>query len=243
MNIALIGYGKMGKAIESIALERGHTIISTVNSDNPIESSDLSTADVAIEFTKPSLAVSHIHTCIENQIPVIVGTTGWLEELNEVTAYVNSKNGSILHSSNFSIGVNIFFEVNKLLAKLMQGQHEYTVQLTEIHHKEKLDAPSGTGITLANDIIENNEDYSSWVLGREQPPHTAAGQIAVTAIREEGVPGTHTLKYVSDIDSITIEHEAHNRKGFALGAVIAAEWLYGKTGVFTMKDVLNLSKK
>jgi 4-hydroxy-tetrahydrodipicolinate reductase len=239
MNIALIGYGKMGKAIEQIALERGHTIVAVVNSEQPIEQSDLSTADVAIEFTQPQLAVEHISWCANHQIPIVVGTTAWHDQLESVEALISEKQGALIHATNFSIGVNIFFEINKKLAQLMSGQTAYSVGIEEIHHLQKLDAPSGTAITLANGILENHSDYISWVLGEEKVPHTTEGQLAVTSFRKPDVPGTHSVHYSSPVDTITIEHVAHNRKGFALGAVIAAEWIAQKTGVFTMSDVLN----
>jgi 4-hydroxy-tetrahydrodipicolinate reductase len=235
MNIALIGYGKMGKAIEKIALERGHTIVAIVNSESPIADTDLSLADVAIEFTRPDLAVEHMKTCISQKCPIVVGTTAWQEHLSEMTELVNSSNGTLLHASNFSIGVNI------RLAQLMKGQTDYKASMEEIHHLQKLDAPSGTAITLANGILQSNTDYSSWVLGEEKAPHTVDGQIGVTSYRLPDVPGTHIINYSSPVDTITISHEAHNRTGFALGAVIAAEFVFNKKGVFTMNDVLNLS--
>lgn len=241
MNIVLIGYGKMGKAIEKIALERGHTIVAIVNSASPISMTDLSQADVAIEFTRPELAVDHIKTCVAKNCPIVVGTTAWQKHLPEITHLVNESNGTLLHASNFSIGVNIFFEINKRLAQLMKGQTAYVASMEEIHHLQKLDSPSGTAITLANGILENNTDYSSWVLGEEKVPHTVDGQIGLTSYRLPDVPGTHEIKYSSPVDTITISHEAHNRTGFALGAVIAAEFVFNKQGVFTMNDVLNLS--
>lgn len=241
MNIALLGYGKMGKAIEEIALERGHTIVAKIDLENPLEDADLSLADVAIEFTSPDFAVKHIKSCIQKQIPIIVGTTGWNDQLEEVKQFVNENAGSLLHSSNFSIGVNIFFEINKQLARLMSGQTDYLASLEETHHLQKLDAPSGTAITLANGILENNTDYMSWVLGEGHAPHTTMGQLGVTSFRKPDVPGTHIIRYSSPVDTITIAHEAHNRKGFALGAVIASEWLHNKKGVYTMSDVLNFT--
>ena len=241
MNIALIGYGKMGHTIEEIAIERGHTIVARINSNSPLSEADLSNADVAIEFTRPELAVDHIRTCISQKLPIVVGTTAWQDELNEITHFVESNDGSLLHASNFSIGVNIFFEINKRLAQLMSGRQDYKACIREIHHLQKLDAPSGTAIILANGILENNTDYVSWALGDGKAPHTNHGQLGVTAIREPDVPGTHVISYSSEIDTITISHEAHNRKGFALGAVISAEWLAGKKGVFTINDVLNLT--
>lgn len=239
MKIALIGYGKMGKAIEEIALERGHQIVLKCNSELPVEKADFSNVDVAIEFTKPDLAVHHIEFCLNNNISLVVGTTGWNEKLNDVTALTNQTNGALLYASNFSIGVNIFFELNKKLAQLMKGHAEYTPHMEEIHHLQKLDAPSGTAISLANDMLDHNQDYIAWVHAREEKPYTNSKQIAITSLRQPDVPGTHTIQYTSAIDSITITHEAHNRKGFASGSVIAAEWLFGKKGIFTMNDVLN----
>lgn len=241
MNIALIGYGKMGKAIEKIALDRGHSIVAIINSESPIATVDLSLADVAIEFTRPELAVDHIKACISQKCPIVVGTTAWHEHLSEMTDLVNANKGTLLHASNFSIGVTIFFEINKRLAQLMKGQTDYFASMEEIHHLQKLDAPSGTAITLANGILENNSDYSSWVLGEEKVPHTVNGQIGVTSFRLPDVPGTHIIKYSSPVDTITLSHEAHNRTGFAFGAVIAAEFAFNKQGVFTMNDVLNLT--
>jgi 4-hydroxy-tetrahydrodipicolinate reductase len=239
MKIALIGYGKMGKVIERVALERGHQIVAKVNSSNPIKEVDLSAADVAIEFTRPELAVEHMEHCIHHKLPVVVGTTAWQNELERISALVKTKDGSLLYASNFSIGVNIFFEINKRLAQLISGQTGYKAILEEIHHLQKLDSPSGTAITLANGILENNTDYISWVHEEGKAPHTNEHQLGVISYRKPDVPGTHTISYTSEIDSITIIHEAHNRKGFALGAVIAAEWLYQKKGIYTINDVLN----
>lgn len=241
MNIALIGYGKMGKVIEEIALGRGHKIVAKITSENLLSKTDLTGVDVAIEFTKPDLAVEHIHHCLDQQIPIVVGTTAWLDKLPEVEKAVKDQNGTLLHASNFSIGVNIFFEINKRLAHLISGQTGYVASMEEVHHLQKLDAPSGTAITLANGILENNQDYESWVLGEEKVPHTNEGQLSLTSYRKPDVPGTHIIHYTSEVDTITISHEAHNRKGFALGAVIAAEWIYGKKGIYTMNDVLNLN--
>jgi 4-hydroxy-tetrahydrodipicolinate reductase len=239
MKIALIGYGKMGKVIEEIALERGHKIVAKVNSSNSLSSVDLSSAEVAIEFTRPELAVPHIEYCLSKQLPIVVGTTAWQNELDRITTLVKETNGSLLHASNFSIGVNIFFEINKRLAQLMSGQLGYKATLEEIHHLQKLDAPSGTAITLANGILENNSDYLSWVHEEEKAPHTNEYQLGVISHRKPDVPGTHSISYHSEIDSITITHEAHNRTGFALGSVIAAEWLYQRKGIYTINDVLN----
>ncbi|PWL29618.1 MAG: 4-hydroxy-tetrahydrodipicolinate reductase [Fluviicola sp. XM-24bin1] len=239
MNIALIGYGKMGRVIETIAEERGHTIVAKVNSEAPIEQVDFSQVDVAIEFTAPDLAVKHIYHCVDRQTPVVVGTTAWGAQLDEVTEYVNSHGGSLLHASNFSIGVNIFFEINRRLASLMEPHTGYEASMEETHHLQKLDAPSGTAITLANDMMFENKNLSSWVHKEEETPRVNRGQIALTSYREEGVPGTHKIQYQSDIDTIEIKHTAHNRRGFALGSVVAAEWLFTKKGVFTMKDIIS----
>jgi 4-hydroxy-tetrahydrodipicolinate reductase len=240
MKIGLIGYGKMGKAIEEIALERGHTIAFRVNSDNPIETVNLHLADVAIEFSQPILAFQHIEACVNQQLPIVVGTTAWQEQLPEVIDLLELNNGSLLHSSNFSIGVNIFFQLNERLAQLMSPYSEYKAEIEEIHHVQKLDAPSGTAVVLADGIVQNNDQYASWICSQGQPPVTTNQQLGVTAVRLPDVPGTHTIRYTSEIDTITITHEAHNRKGFALGAVLAAEFLVDKKGLFTMRDVLSL---
>ena len=239
MNIALIGYGKMGKAIEKIAEERGHKIVLICNSEVSVTHADFTNVDLAIEFTQPKLAVDHIEFCIEKKIPIIVGTTGWNDKLVEVEKKVKELNGSLLHASNFSIGVNVFFELNKKLAELMSGKNGYAASIEEIHHIQKIDSPSGTAITLADGILEKNDDYISWVLGKDEVPYTNPNQLSLTSYRKPDVPGTHSVKYSSGIDTIEITHEAHNRKGFALGAVIAAEWLLGKKGTFKMNDVLN----
>lgn len=239
MNIALIGYGKMGKAIEEIALNRGHKVPLKCTSKNPIELADFSNIDVVIEFTKPELAAKHIHFCLDKNIPIIVGTTGWNNELESIKLKTTSLNGSLLYASNFSVGVNIFFELNKKLAELMSGNSDYSASIEEIHHIQKLDAPSGTAITLAEGLIENNSNYSTWNLVESITQNKNENKLPIVAQRLPEVPGTHTIQYSSEIDSISITHEAHNRKGFALGAVIAAEWIKNKTGVFTMKDVLN----
>lgn len=240
MKIGLIGYGKMGKAIEAIALERGHEIAFRVNSSNPITNVDLSSADVAIEFSQPVLAFGHIENCMKNGLPVVVGTTAWQEQLPEVQQLVDGHNGALLHASNFSIGVNIFFRLNEELAKLISPHAEYTAAIEEVHHTQKLDAPSGTAIVLADGIVGNHAGYSSWACAVGAAPHVTDGQIALTAQRLPDVPGTHTITYSSEIDTITLTHEAHNRKGFALGAVVAAEFLVDKKGIFTMRDVLSL---
>lgn len=240
MKIGLIGYGKMGMAIEQIAVNRGHRVVWKANLENPMENQDFSAVDVVIEFTQPAVAVNHIKHSIEKHVPIVVGTTGWNAHLDEVAEFCTQHDGALLHASNFSIGVNIFFQINERLANLMNYQQDYQASIEEIHHTEKLDAPSGTAISLANGILENNDNYLSWICGENEEPHVNDNQLGVTAYRVPNVPGTHTITYKSDVDAIKITHEAFNRNGFALGAVIAAEWIVGKTGVFTMKDVLGI---
>ncbi|MEO8517421.1 MAG: 4-hydroxy-tetrahydrodipicolinate reductase [Flavobacterium sp.] len=232
MKIALLGYGKMGKVIERIALERGHEIVLRKSSTSNYEG--LSNADVAIDFSVPDSAVCNISECFNTNIPVICGTTGWLEHYDEMISLCNAKNGGFIYGSNFSLGVNVFFELNNYLAKIMSNLEQYKVSMEEIHHTQKLDAPSGTAISLANGIIENS-DYTGWTLENNEQTK----QIHIDAKRIENIPGTHSVFYDSEVDQIEIKHTAHNREGFALGAVIAAEWLKDKKGVFTMKDVLN----
>ena len=233
MNIALLGYGKMGKVIERIALERGHHI--AFKSGRNTTDIDLSKVDVAIDFSIPSAAVNNITTCFNNNIPVISGTTGWLADYDKMVDLCNQQNGAFIYGSNFSLGVNVFFELNNYLAKMMNSLKQYDISLEEIHHTQKLDAPSGTAISLAEGII-NNSDKTAWKLNNTDNNN----EIPIVAKRVDDVPGTHTIDYTSEIDSIKIEHIAHNRNGFALGAVIAAEWIINKKGVFTMKDVLGL---
>ena len=232
MKIALLGYGKMGQVIERIALERGHEIFLKKDENKTFDG--LSTADVAIDFSVPTAAVPNISSCFHANVPVISGTTGWLEHYDEMAALCTAKNGGFISSSNFSLGVNIFFELNEYLAKIMSKFDSYSVDMEEIHHTQKLDAPSGTAISLAKGVIENSS-YTNWTM--EKPE---ANQIHIEAKRIGTVPGTHTVTYNSVVDAIEIKHTAHNREGFALGAVIAAEWIVGKQGIFTMKDVLNL---
>lgn len=234
MKIALLGYGKMGKEIEKIALKRGHEIVIKADYDSVY---NIKEADIAIDFSVPTAAVENIINCFKNNVPVISGTTGWLNQYPEVVKKCLETNGAFIYASNFSLGVNIFFELNKTLAKMMSQLKQYNVSIEEIHHTQKLDAPSGTAITLAEGIIENSKQ-EDWKLIDEYPEENT---IPITAKRIENVPGTHNVTYESEVDKIEIKHKAHNRQGFALGAVIAAEWLVGKTGVFTMKDVLNLS--
>ncbi|WP_445719858.1 4-hydroxy-tetrahydrodipicolinate reductase [Flavobacterium sp.] len=232
MKIALLGYGKMGKVIEKIALERGHEIVLKKDQSNSFDG--LLNADIAIDFSIPDSAVSNITECLNNEIPVISGTTGWLNDYPKVVALCEEKNGSFIYGSNFSLGVNIFFELNEYLSKMMANLKQYNVSMEEIHHTQKLDAPSGTAITLAEGIIKHS-DYTNWIL--ENP---TKNQIEINAKRIENIPGTHSVFYDSEVDQIEIKHTAHSREGFALGAVVAAEWLVGKKGVFTMKDVLGI---
>ena len=234
MKIALLGYGRMGQTIEKIAISRGHDVVLKIDKDD--KDYDITKADVAIDFSLPSAAFGNITNCINNRVPVVSGTTGWLDNYDKAVALCEEKNGGFIYASNFSLGVNIFFELNKTLAKMMSNLSQYNVTMEEIHHTKKLDAPSGTAITLAEGVIDNNNNYESWKLDGTDNKNT----IPIAAKRIEDVPGTHSINYVSEVDSINIEHIAHNRQGFALGAVVAAEWLVGKTGVFSMNDVLGL---
>tara|TARA_B110000046_G_scaffold185987_1_gene231073 strand:+ start:23450 stop:24154 length:705 start_codon:yes stop_codon:yes gene_type:complete len=233
MKIALLGYGRMGKEIEKIAISRGHEIVIRKDVDDRI---DITLADVAIDFSVPTSAFNNITNCLNNNVPVISGTTGWLDKYDDALALCKEKNGAFIYASNYSLGVNIFFELNKQLAKMMKAVEGYNISMEEIHHTEKLDAPSGTAITLAQGIIENTSK-SNWKLGDEE---ISEDTIAIVAKRIPEVPGTHTVWYNSEVDTIEIKHTADSRKGFALGAVIAAEWISDKTGVFSMKDVLNI---
>ena len=237
MKIALIGYGKMGKAIEKLALAKGHQITAIVDSQNSIENTNFDDVDVAIEFTRPELAVKHMNFCLEIGLPIVVGTTAWQNELKIITENVSKYNGALVHASNFSIGVNLFFEMNKKLAKIMEAHPAYKLEMTEIHHTQKLDKPSGTAVTLAEGIIEQNTNYKNWRLAESNELENG-NEFFIHALREENVPGTHLVNYSSPIDSIQIQHVAHTRDGFALGAILAAEWIKNKKGIFTMKDVL-----
>ncbi|MEO2064322.1 MAG: 4-hydroxy-tetrahydrodipicolinate reductase [Christiangramia sp.] len=233
MKIALLGYGKMGKTIEEIAQSRGHEVVLRVNDD--IENYNLGEfqPDVAIDFSIPKAAFKNITTCFKNNIPVVSGTTGWLDQYEKAKNICEENNSAFIYASNFSLGVNVFFELNKKLAAMMKGLEEYSVEIEEIHHTQKLDAPSGTAISLAQQIIEENPTKKGWQLNDAD-----SDEIPIHAKRIENVPGTHTVSYESDIDSIEITHTAKSRQGFALGAVIAAEYLKGRSGVFTMRDVL-----
>ncbi|MPT32825.1 MAG: 4-hydroxy-tetrahydrodipicolinate reductase [Chryseobacterium sp.] len=232
MKIALVGYGKMGKIIDEIAQSRGHEIVARLKETPTTES--LNNADVVIEFSNPEAAFENIKVCLENNIPVICGTTGWLDKKTEIEKVTLENNSAFLYGSNFSLGVNLFFALNEKLAKLMSNVNEYTCQLEEIHHIHKLDAPSGTAISIAEGIIENSK-YEAWKLDE-----TKDKELGIFAIREDEVPGTHSVFYRSEVDEIEIKHTAFNRNGFALGAVIASEWIIDKKGIFSMKDVLGL---
>ena len=232
MRIALFGYGKMGQMIEQVAIKRGHQIVAKIDENS--ENIDFSTMDVAIDFSMPEAAFGNITKCLHTNVPIISGTTGWLDKYDDALTLCNEKKGAFIYASNFSLGVNIFFELNNYLAKMMQNLPEYNVELEEIHHTQKLDAPSGTAITLAEGVIANSS-YKQWKLDS-----ASQETLKITSKRIGTVPGTHTVAYNSIVDSIEIKHTAHNREGFALGAVTAAEWIIGKTGVFSMRDVLNL---
>ncbi len=233
MKIALLGYGRMGKTIEQIALQRGHEIVLKV--DEHTKSYDINVADIAIDFSIPSIAFNNISNCLNNNIPVVSGTTGWLDKYEDATELCKEKNGGFIYASNFSLGVNIFFELNEYLAKMMGNLNQYKISMEEIHHTKKLDAPSGTAITLADGIIKHT-NKKNWVLDVTNKD----SEIPIVAKRIADVPGTHSVEYKSEIDSLDIKHTAFTRDGFAQGAVFAAEWLFGKKGVFTMKDVLGL---
>ncbi len=231
MKIALVGYGKMGHIIDEIATKRGHEIVAKLNETPTAE--NLNDPDVVIEFSNPEVAFNNIKVCLENRISVICGTTGWLDQKPEIQEIALQNKTAFLYGSNFSLGVNLFFALNEKLASLMKEFPEYNVQLEEIHHTHKKDAPSGTAISLAEGIIKNSERFDAWKLDETQNK-----ELGIFAIREDEVPGTHSVYYKSDVDEIEIKHTAFNRNGFAVGAVIAAEWIIGKTGNFTMNDVL-----
>ncbi|MCY0976960.1 4-hydroxy-tetrahydrodipicolinate reductase [Chryseobacterium wangxinyae] len=233
MKIALVGYGKMGKIIDEIATKRGHEIVARLKETPTAE--NLNNPDVVIEFSLPEVAFNNIKTCLENKIPVICGTTGWLERKTEIENIAVQNGTAFLYGSNFSLGVNLFFALNEKLADLMKNVNEYSCQLEEIHHIHKLDAPSGTAISLAEGIINHNPKFDAWKLEETQDK-----ELGIFAIREDEVPGTHSVFYRSEVDEIEIKHTAYNRNGFALGAVVAAEWIKGKKGNFTMKNVLGL---
>jgi 4-hydroxy-tetrahydrodipicolinate reductase len=236
MNLALIGYGRMGHEIEAIALKRGHVLklIIDIGNQNELNAANLRGIDAAIEFSFPEAALGNITKCLENRIPVVSGTTGWLQDYDKAAETCRKFGTAFIHSTNFSIGVNLLFRLNSELAKHMDKYADYNVSIEEIHHIKKLDAPSGTAITLTNGIIKNHSRYEGWTF----PGKATGNKIPVTAVREGNVPGTHIVTWDSDIDTITLKHEAKNRKGLALGAVVAAEYIGGKAGVFTMNDVM-----
>ena len=238
MKIALIGYGKMGQAIEGIALQRGHQIVLKIGIENleDFTPANLQMADVAIEFTGPESAVANLMACFDAGVPVVCGSTGWLQHKSNVEEYCTQKSGAFLYASNFSLGVNLFFELNKYLAKLMAPHPSYDVQLTEIHHTAKLDAPSGTAITLAEQVLAQIPGKTHWV----NEPTTQQDALFIESQRIDPAPGTHTILYTSPVDDISITHTAHSRQGFALGAVVAAEFLAGKKGIYSMQQVLQL---
>jgi len=240
MNILLLGYGKMGKIIEEIAVSRGHRIIGKINIDNrsDLEQIQPKSVDVIIEFSQPEAAISNIRWGLERGIPVVSGTTGWLEKKPEIEHLTADEEGTFFYASNFSIGVNVFFKVNQYLAKLMDEQSDYRVSIEEIHHTEKKDAPSGTAITLAEDIIKKLDRLSQWNPSEENPSNLDT--LPITSRRIDPAPGTHIIRYQSKIDTIEITHTAHSRKGCALGAVLVAEWIKDKKGVLTMDDFLSL---
>lgn len=239
MKLALIGYGGMGKAIEALAIARGHEVVLKVNkTSGSAWKEQLSLADVAIEFTQPEAAVENIYTCFEHNIPVVTGTTGWYAHLHEVSDRCLDMKQSLFYATNFSIGVNMLFQMNRFLARLMATQKDYAATMEEIHHIRKKDAPSGTAITLAEGIIAEHPVYDTWNRSEESTPDNS---IPIHSIRTDDVPGTHHIVYQSEIDEIKLSHTAFNRQGFALGAVRAAEFLQGKNGVYTMSDLLNFS--
>jgi 4-hydroxy-tetrahydrodipicolinate reductase len=242
MKIAMIGYGKMGRTIERLAAEQGHEMVLKINADNLQEFTieNLKQADVAIEFSNPDAAFDNIMKCLEAGLPVVSGTTAWLSRFQEVTDWCNNNNGAFFYASNFSIGVNIFFELNKHLAKIMDDHEDYNVDMKEIHHTQKLDAPSGTAVTLAEGILEKVDRFQSYQLQEGARP-LADNCIPITAKRIGNTPGTHVIQYHSVIDELEIKHTAKGREGFASGAIMAAKWLIGKTGVFGMNDLLKLS--
>ncbi len=244
MKIALLGYGKMGQIIERFASERGHDVVLKIGVENlqDFTVENLKAADVAIDFSAPDAAVDNIGKCFEAKVPVVVGTTGWYGELQRIKNDCAAGNNTLLYGSNFSIGVNIFFHLNKVLAKLMNSYPAYDVQVEEIHHTQKLDAPSGTAMTIAEGIIEQLDGKTEWVNeleGATMPEKLKTNQLLIESLRIENVPGTHTVVYSSEVDDIEIKHTAHSRAGFALGAVVAAEWLQDKKGFYSIADIFN----
>ena len=244
MKIALIGYGKMGKLLERFAQERGHEICIIIDADNAsdIRSERFKEADVAIEFSVPHAALEHIYDAFEADVPIVVGTTGWYDELAAVEQKCRVGNNTLLYASNFSVGVNVFFYVNKVLARLMNSYPQYDVQVEEIHHTQKLDAPSGTAITIAEGILDGLERKNTWVnevVGLQNDVVTKPNELLIESHRIEEVPGTHTVIYSSEVDELEFKHTAHSRAGFALGAILAAEWLNGKKGFYSIQDMFD----
>lgn len=240
MKIGILGYGKMGREVESAALDKGHEIVWKIDASNKdtLTPELLKKADIVIEFTTPHTAEENIKMVLKAGIPVVTGSTGWYENLDEITAFCHTQNGTLFYASNFSIGVNLFFEASRYLSELASNYAEYTVDIEEIHHTQKLDAPSGTAITLAQKVCSAHPHYTSWCMDTSPRPD----EIPIRAIRTDAVPGTHTLTFQGPNDKLVFTHEAFNRKGFASGAVTAAEWIIGKKGVYNMDDLLNLKK-
>ena len=249
MKIALLGYGKMGKIIEKIALDRKHEIVLKIDLDNQDEltAENLQKADVAIEFTTPGTVLNNINQCLNAGVPIVVGTTGWYDEIPQIKEQCAAGNKSLIYASNFSVGVNIFFHVNRILAKLMNKYPYYEVQVEEIHHVQKLDAPSGTAITIAEGILENLDEKKQWVnvltadADEDNTDNVKVDDLLIESYRIDSVPGTHTVIYDSEVDTIEFKHTAHNRNGFALGAVLAAEWIQDKKGFFSVQDMFDFA--
>lgn len=244
MKVVILGYGKMGQLIEKFAMKRGHEIFLVVDKYNrdSISASDIADADVAIDFSEPAAALDNIHLCFEANLPIVVGTTGWYEQLDEVKSICEDENQTMLYGSNFSIGVNVFFHVNKLLAKAMNPYKQYDVQVEEIHHIHKLDAPSGTAITIAEGILENTPAKTNWVnnvVDAGEEVIAKPDELLIESLRIEEVPGTHTVLYSSEVDQIEFKHTAHSRAGFALGAVVAAEWIQDKKGFYQVTEMFD----
>ncbi|QCK16036.1 4-hydroxy-tetrahydrodipicolinate reductase [Mangrovivirga cuniculi] len=244
MKLAIIGYGKMGKTIEKIALDRGHEIVNIVEERgaNVLKQLSQNGAEVAIEFSQPEAAAENIKACIDQKVKVVSGTTGWLDKMDEIKKYAKQKEGTFFYASNYSVGVNLFFHLNEWMANLMSRYSDYNVKMEEIHHTEKKDAPSGTAITLAEGIVKNHPDIQNWKLfeGDNVPENSPENIVPILSKRIDPTPGTHEIIYKSDIDEISIKHTAHSRTGFALGAVLVAEWIKDKQGILTMKDFLPL---
>lgn len=239
LKIALVGYGKMGKEIEKIIVERGHTVAAIINSKNNINDLLKVQCDAVIEFTQPDVAKTNIEFCVQHQIPIVVGTTGWYQDFERIKQLTVQHNAALFTATNYSIGVNIFFHINTRLAKIMNRYKGYQVTIEEIHHKQKKDAPSGTAITTAEQILSQLDSHKKWISIEEGNYHDVSkDELPIYSFREDNVPGFHKVKWESDIDEIELSHNAHNRRGFALGSVLAAEWLVDKQGVFDMNDML-----